>query len=127
MATSDVFALATAVAHRTGRIPLTLGPLAFAVRDPMTIARGVASVADLTGHRVDVAIGAAGVDEVVVVPASVDADPGGERTQAASARTGRRVHGGGLVGEARPQAARTPGTPRRAALTGEWPGRCRRR
>jgi probable F420-dependent oxidoreductase len=57
MATYDVFALATAVAARTERIPLTLGPLAVAVRDPMSIARGVASVADLTGRRVDVAIG----------------------------------------------------------------------
>ncbi|WP_067485877.1 LLM class F420-dependent oxidoreductase [Actinomadura hibisca] len=57
MATYDVFALATAVAQRTERIPLTLGPLAVAVRDPMSIARGVASVAALTGRRVDVAIG----------------------------------------------------------------------
>ncbi|MFF0746012.1 LLM class F420-dependent oxidoreductase [Streptomyces sp. NPDC004111] len=57
MATYDVFALATAVAARTERIPLTLGPLAVAVRDPVTIARGVASVVDLTGRRVDVAVG----------------------------------------------------------------------
>ncbi|CAM5299336.1 LLM class F420-dependent oxidoreductase [Streptomyces spiroverticillatus] len=57
MATYDVFSLATAVASRTTRIPLTLGPLAVGVRDPMTIARGVASVADLTGRHVSVAIG----------------------------------------------------------------------
>ncbi|MCZ4098822.1 LLM class F420-dependent oxidoreductase [Streptomyces sp. SID13666] len=57
MATYDVFALATAVGLRTGSIPLTVGPLAVAVRDPMTIARGAASVAALTGRRVDVAIG----------------------------------------------------------------------
>jgi probable F420-dependent oxidoreductase len=57
MATYDAFALATSIGARTGRIALTVGPLAVAVRDPMTIARGVASVADLTGRRVDVAIG----------------------------------------------------------------------
>jgi probable F420-dependent oxidoreductase len=57
MATYDAFALAVAVAARTSQIGLTIGPLPVAVRDPMTIARGVASVADLTGRRVDVAIG----------------------------------------------------------------------
>ncbi|MEO3782041.1 LLM class F420-dependent oxidoreductase [Actinocorallia sp. B10E7] len=57
MATYDAFALASVIGVRTQRIRLTVGPLAVAVRDPMTIARGVASVADLTGRRVDVAIG----------------------------------------------------------------------
>jgi probable F420-dependent oxidoreductase len=57
MATYDAFALATAVGMATERITLTVGPLAVGVRDPMTIARGVASVADLTGRRVDVALG----------------------------------------------------------------------
>lgn len=57
MATYDAFALATAVAHRTSRVPLVVGPLAVAVRDPMMIAMGAASVAELTGRRVDVAIG----------------------------------------------------------------------
>lgn len=57
MATYDAFALAPVVACATERIGLVLGPLPCAVRDPMTIARGVASVADLTGRRVDVAIG----------------------------------------------------------------------
>jgi probable F420-dependent oxidoreductase len=57
MATYDAFALATAAGMRASRIGLTIGPLAVSVRDPMTIARGVASVADLTGRRVDVAIG----------------------------------------------------------------------
>ncbi|WP_106399730.1 LLM class F420-dependent oxidoreductase [Actinocorallia populi] len=57
MATYDAFALATAVGLRTERIRLTVGPLAVPVRDPMTIARGAASVADLTGRRVDVALG----------------------------------------------------------------------
>lgn len=57
MATFDVFALATAVAARTHRIPLTLGPLATAVRTPATMAMGVASVAALTGRTVNLAIG----------------------------------------------------------------------
>ncbi|WP_308170110.1 LLM class F420-dependent oxidoreductase [Acrocarpospora catenulata] len=57
MATYDAFALATAIGLGTTRISLTVGPLAVAVRDPMMIAMGAASVADLTGRRVDVAIG----------------------------------------------------------------------
>ncbi|WP_163512902.1 LLM class F420-dependent oxidoreductase [Fodinicola acaciae] len=57
MATYDVFALATAVAGVTERIPLVLGPLAVTVRDPMMIAMGVASVASLTGRSVGVALG----------------------------------------------------------------------
>lgn len=57
MATYDAFSLASAIGARTERIRLTVGPLAVAVRDPMTIARGIASVADLTGRRVDVALG----------------------------------------------------------------------
>ncbi len=58
MATFDAFALATAIGERTVRIGLTLGPFAPAVRDPMTIAMGVASVAALTGRRTAVALGA---------------------------------------------------------------------
>lgn len=57
MATFDAFALAVEVARRTTRIPLTIGPLAVAVRDPVMIAMGVASVHALTGRQVDVAIG----------------------------------------------------------------------
>uniref|UniRef100_UPI000DE1F97D LLM class F420-dependent oxidoreductase n=1 Tax=Nonomuraea lactucae TaxID=2249762 RepID=UPI000DE1F97D len=57
MATYDAFALAAVLGAETRRVGLTVGPLAVAVRDPMTIARGVASVADLTGRRVGVAIG----------------------------------------------------------------------
>ncbi|WP_157245683.1 LLM class F420-dependent oxidoreductase [Nonomuraea typhae] len=57
MATYDAFALATAIGAATRRIGLTVGPLAVAVRDPMTIAMGAASVAALTGRRVDVAVG----------------------------------------------------------------------
>lgn len=54
MATFDAFALGTAV---SGRIPLVLGPFAVAVRTPVQIAIGAASVAELTGRTVEVAIG----------------------------------------------------------------------
>ena len=57
MATYDAFALGAVIAERTDAIPLTLGPFAVAVRDPVMIAMGVASVAELTGRRVNVAIG----------------------------------------------------------------------
>lgn len=57
MATFDAFALATAIGQAPGRIPLCIGPLAVAVRSPMTIAMGVASVAALTGRPVDIALG----------------------------------------------------------------------
>ena len=56
--TYDTFALATAIGSCTRRIPLTLGPLPVAVRDPATIARGAASVAALSGGRkVRIAVG----------------------------------------------------------------------
>lgn len=58
MATFDAFALATAVGQSTASIRLTIGPLAPAVRDPAMLAMGVASVAALTGRRVDLALGA---------------------------------------------------------------------
>ncbi|MEO3859415.1 LLM class F420-dependent oxidoreductase [Acrocarpospora sp. B8E8] len=57
MATYDAFALATAIGSTTSRIALTIGPLAVAVRDPMMIAMGAASVADLAGRPVRVALG----------------------------------------------------------------------
>ncbi|MEO3813749.1 LLM class F420-dependent oxidoreductase [Sphaerisporangium sp. B11E5] len=56
--TYDAFALATAIGLRTSQITLTAGPLAVGVRDPVTIAMGAASVAELTGRRVGVALGA---------------------------------------------------------------------
>jgi probable F420-dependent oxidoreductase len=58
MATYDAFALATAIGLNTQQIPLTIGPLAVSVRTPMTMAMGIASVADLTGRRVGLALGA---------------------------------------------------------------------
>ncbi|MBP2329656.1 putative F420-dependent oxidoreductase [Kibdelosporangium banguiense] len=57
MATYDSFALATRIATTTTNLHLTIGPLPVAVRDPMLIARGVASVADLSGKDIDVALG----------------------------------------------------------------------
>jgi probable F420-dependent oxidoreductase len=61
MATYDAFAFATAVGHHTEQIALTLGPLAVSVRSPMTMAMGIASVADLTGRQTNLALGASSV------------------------------------------------------------------
>lgn len=61
MATFDAFAFATAAGLKTEQISLTLGPLAVSVRTPMTMAMGVASVAQLTGRKVGLAIGASSV------------------------------------------------------------------
>jgi probable F420-dependent oxidoreductase len=60
MASFDAFALATAIGLRlrTPEVGLRIGPLAIGVRSPVAIALGVASVASLTGRRVDVALGA---------------------------------------------------------------------
>ncbi|MFK7975352.1 MAG: LLM class F420-dependent oxidoreductase [Halioglobus sp.] len=61
MATFDAFAFATAVGLQTTNLSLTIGPLAVSVRTPMTMAMGAASVAELTGKRVGLAIGASSV------------------------------------------------------------------
>lgn len=58
MATFDAFALAAAIGRATVRIRCTLGPFPPAVRDPVSIAMGVASVAALTGRPTHVALGA---------------------------------------------------------------------
>lgn len=58
MAALDAFALATAIGLQTERARLKIGPLAVGVRSPVAIALGIASVATLTGRRVDVALGA---------------------------------------------------------------------
>lgn len=58
MATYDAFAFATAAGLATADIGLSIGPLAVSVRTPMTMAMGVASVADLTGRPVGLALGA---------------------------------------------------------------------
>ena len=61
MATFDAFAFATAVGLQTQQIGLTIGPLPVSVRTPMTIAMGAASVADLTGRKPNIALGASSV------------------------------------------------------------------
>lgn len=61
MATYDAFAFATAAGLQTEHIRLTVGPLSVSVRTPMTIAMGAASVADITGRRTAVALGASSV------------------------------------------------------------------
>lgn len=57
MATYDAFVLATAIAAQTSTAALSVGPFAVHVRTPMTVAVGAASVADLTGRQVNVALG----------------------------------------------------------------------
>jgi probable F420-dependent oxidoreductase len=64
MATWDAFALAAAIAARTQAIELCVGPLATAVRDPVAMAMGVASVAAVAGRPVHLAIGSS--SDVVV-------------------------------------------------------------
>ena len=58
MATFDAFALASAITARTESIPLTVGPLAVGVRDPVALAMGVATVAAIARRPVHLAIGA---------------------------------------------------------------------
>jgi probable F420-dependent oxidoreductase len=57
MATFDAFALGAVVSERTSRAALTVGPLAVSVRDPVMIAMGAGSLAELTGRTVNVALG----------------------------------------------------------------------
>ena len=57
MATWDAFALAAAIAFQTRSVELCVGPLATAVRDPVAMAMGVASVAALGGRPAHLAIG----------------------------------------------------------------------
>ncbi len=58
MATYDAFSLATAIGLNTSQISLAIGPLGVSIRSPMTMAMGVASVADLTGRPTALALGA---------------------------------------------------------------------
>ncbi|HEY1488663.1 MAG TPA: hypothetical protein VGF84_21310 [Micromonosporaceae bacterium] len=57
MATWDAFALGVHIGAQLTQASLVLGPFAVAVRDPMMIAMGSASVAALTGRPVAVALG----------------------------------------------------------------------
>jgi probable F420-dependent oxidoreductase len=59
--TWDGFVLATAIGLATERITVTVGPLAVSVRDPVTIVRGAASSAALTGRPIGVALGTSSV------------------------------------------------------------------
>lgn len=61
MATYDAFAFATAAGLQTEQIQLNIGPLSVSVRTPMTMAMGAASVADLTGRKPAIALGASSV------------------------------------------------------------------
>lgn len=53
----DAFALAGAIAVRTRRITLSVGPLALGLRDPVSLAMGVSSVAVLGGRPARLALG----------------------------------------------------------------------
>jgi len=57
MATFDAFALAGSLAVRTSR-PLTVGPLAVGVRDPVALALGIGSIAALGARPAQLALGA---------------------------------------------------------------------
>src|SRR6201990_3246187 len=59
MATFAACALGAVVAEGPSRASLTIGPLAVAVRDPVMIAMGAGSLAELTGRTVNVARGSA--------------------------------------------------------------------
>ena len=58
-ATWDSFVAAAAVGFSTEQIEVTAGPIPVSVRDPVTIGRGAASVATVTGRSTGVALGAA--------------------------------------------------------------------
>jgi probable F420-dependent oxidoreductase len=57
MTSFDAFALATAIGLQRQHRHLKIGPLAIGVRSPVSLALGTASVAALTGARVDLALG----------------------------------------------------------------------
>ncbi|MFF4982152.1 LLM class F420-dependent oxidoreductase [Streptomyces sp. NPDC001046] len=58
--TWDAFVLATAIGAATERVALTAGPVPVHVRDPLTVVRGAASAAAVTGRSVGVALGTSG-------------------------------------------------------------------
>ncbi|MDT0392731.1 LLM class F420-dependent oxidoreductase [Streptomyces dubilierae] len=55
--TWDSFVLATAIGAATEQVALTAGPVPVNVRDPLTVVRGAASAAAVTGRPVGVALG----------------------------------------------------------------------
>lgn len=58
MATFDGFALAGAIAARTSHLAVTIGPLAVALRDPVALAMGVSSIAEIGDRAAHLALGA---------------------------------------------------------------------
>ena len=58
MMTFDAFALAGAIARQTRRLSLWVGPLAIGVRDPASLALGIASIATLAERSAGLALGA---------------------------------------------------------------------
>jgi probable F420-dependent oxidoreductase len=57
MATFDAFALAAAAARETRSASIWVGPLAFAVRDPVSLALGITSISHLGGRPANLALG----------------------------------------------------------------------
>ncbi len=57
MATFDAFALGAVIATRCPRIPTTIGPLAVAVRDPVALALGIATITELSDRPAQLALG----------------------------------------------------------------------
>jgi probable F420-dependent oxidoreductase len=92
MATYDGFALATAIAGSTETIEPIVGPLAVAVRTPVNIAMGVASVSSLTGRRTHVALGTS--SSVVVERWHGRSRTGGPERLAATAQSVRALLAG---------------------------------
>jgi probable F420-dependent oxidoreductase len=57
MASFDAFALAAAMARETRQASLWVGPLALAVRDPVSLALGISSISHLGGRVAHLALG----------------------------------------------------------------------
>ena len=106
MATYDAFALATSVGAGFEHSELVVGPLAVTVRDPAMIAIGAASVADLTGRHVSIALGTSST--VVVEKWHGRSRSGAARALAESAR-GVRALMDGERGEVAGTVMRTSG------------------
>lgn len=58
MATFDAFALAGAIARTTSTVSITVGPVPVTLRDPVALAMGVSSVAELGNRPAHLALGA---------------------------------------------------------------------
>lgn len=58
MATFDAFALAGALARETASAKLVVGPLPVTLRDPVALAMGISSIAELGGRPCDLFVGA---------------------------------------------------------------------